>query len=182
MWRRPAVSRNTRSLPNVFRVGYARLGDLHGVALAHLKDRDAELFAHGLELLYRGGTVDVTGDEQRALALFFHERGELCAVCRLAGALQAHQHDHARALGGDVELLVLAAHELAQLLVYYLHDHLRRRQAFHDLRALGALGDALHKVLHDLVAHVRLEQGQAHLAHGLAYVQLRQAALAAEHF
>ena len=47
------------------------------------------------------------------------------------------------------------------------------------LRALGALRDALYKVLHDLVAHVRLEQGEAHLAHGLVDVRLGQAALAA---
>ena len=164
----------------LLRVGYAGLGYLHGVALAHLEDGDAQLLAHGLQLLYGRRAVHVAGHEQRALALLFHERRQLCAVRRLARALQADEHADARALRGDVELAVLAAHECTELLVDYLHDHLRRGQALHDLRALRALGDALYKVLDDLVAHVRLQQRKAHLAHGLVHVRLGQAALAPE--
>ena len=175
MCRRPA-----EVAAELLRVGYAGLGYLHGVALAHLEDGDAQLLAHGLQLLYGRRAVHVAGHEQRALALLFHERRQLCAVRRLARALQADEHADARALRGDVELAVLAAHECTELLVDYLDDHLRGREALEHLRALRALADALYKVLDDLVADVGLEQRQANLAHGLRNVLLRQASLAAE--
>ena len=67
-------------------------------SLPHLEDGQIELLADGLELLDRGGTVDVAGDEQRALALLAHEPGELRAVGGLARALQADEHHDARRL------------------------------------------------------------------------------------
>ncbi len=52
MWRRPAVSRKDEVAAELLRVGYAGLGYLHGVALAHLENGDAQLLAHGLQLLF----------------------------------------------------------------------------------------------------------------------------------
>ena len=161
-------------------MSYARPGDLYRIALSHLEHGYLQLRADGLQLLDGGGTVDVAGHEQRALALLLHQRGELGAVGGLAGALQTDEHDHARRLAGYVELLVVAAHQRAELLVDYLDDHLRGREALEHLRALRALADALYKVLDDFVADVGLEQRQANLAHGLRNVLLRQASLAAE--
>ena len=43
-------------------------GDLHRVPLPHLKHRHAGLFAHDLQLLDRGRTINITGYQQRTLA------------------------------------------------------------------------------------------------------------------
>ena len=185
MCRRPAVSRNTRSLPwprGVLRS--ACLAISTGSPWPYLKHGNAELCADDLELLDRGGTVHVARDEQRALALALaHERGELRAVRRFTGALQTDEHHDARRTSSAMlSFWLCAAHEGAQLLVDDLDDHLRRGEALEHVRADGALGDRFDKVLDDLVAHVGLEQRETHLAHGLLYVRLRQAALAAELF
>ena len=166
----------------LFRVLDAGLGDLDRVALPHLKHGNIELAADGLKLLDGRGTVHVARDEQRALALLAHEAGELGAVGRLARALQADEHDDARRLGADVQLLVLAAHEGGELFVDDLDDHLRGREALEHIRARGALGHFAHKVLDDLEVHVRLEQRELDLTHGLLDVGLREPALAAQAF
>ena len=118
----------------------------------------------------------------RPLALLAHEAGELGAVGRLARALQADEHDDARRLGADVQLLVLAAHEGGELFVDDLDDHLRGREALEHIRARGALGHFAHKVLDDLEVHVRLEQRELDLTHGLLHVGFREPALAAQAF
>ena len=159
------------------------LRDLRRVALTFLIYGKIELFADGFELIDRSGTVHVARDEQGTLVLALaHERGELCAVRGFAGALQADEHHDARGLRADAELLALAAHERAQLLVDDLDDHLRGGETLEHVRADGALADGFDKVLDDLVAHVGLEQRETHLAHRFLYVRLRQTALAAELF
>ena len=159
----------------------ALLGNLHGVDLAHLEDRDVQLAAHDLELFDGSGPVDVAGHEQRPLALLlFEQAGELGAVGGLAGALQADEHHDRRGAGRHLDALVVAAHELGELLVDDLDDHLGGVQAFEHVVADAALGHALDKFLDDLVADVRLQQRQADLAHGLLDVGLGQAALAAQ--
>ena len=85
-------------------------------------------------------------------------------------------------MGADVQLLVLAAHEGGELFVDDLDDHLRGREALEHIRARGALGHLAHKVLDDLEVHVRLEQRELDLTHGLLYIGLREPALAAQAF
>ena len=150
------------------------------MGLAHLEHGDVQLRAHGLQLLDGGGTVDVAGGQQRALALLAHVGGKLCAVGGLARALQTHQHHHAGGLGADVELLVLSAHQVAELLIDDLDDHLGRVQSLQHVGADGLLGDGLGELLDHLEADVGLQQGHAHLAHCLADVTLGQTALAAQ--
>ena len=156
------------------------LGDVHRIGLPHLKDGDVQLLAHGLQLLNGSGTVDVAGDQQRALALLAHKTGKLGAVGGFARALQTHQHHHTRGLGGDVQLLVLAAHELRQLFVDDLDDHLGGIERLQHVAADGPLGHGFGEVLDHLVADVRFQQRHTHLAHGLLYVPGAQAALAAQ--
>ena len=155
-------------------------GDVHRIGLSHLKDGNVQLLAHGLQLLDGSGTVDVAGDQQRAFALLAHETGEFGAVGGFARALQAHQHHHARGLGGDVQLLVLAAHELCQLFVDDLDDHLGGVECLQHIAADSPLGHRLGEVLDHLVADVRFQQRHTHLAHGLLHVPGAQAALAAQ--
>ena len=166
----------------LFGVLDARLGDVHGVNLPHLKHGDVELCAHGLQLLDSGGAVHVAGHEKRTLALLAHIAGQLCAVGGLARALQAHQHHHTGALGGDVQLLVLPSHEGAELLVDDLDDHLRGVQGLQHVGAHGPVGDLLGEVLDHLIADVGLQQRHTHLAHGLLHVAGGQPSLAAQAF
>ena len=100
----------------------------------------------------------------------------------IARALQAHQHDDCRAVGVDVDMLGIAAHELAKLLVDDLHDHLGRSQGFQNVGADAALGDGFGKILDHLIADVRFQQRHANLPHSLLYVRLFQASLAAQFF
>ena len=160
----------------------AGLGDRDRIALPHLEHGNIKLAADGLKLLDGSRTVHVARDEQRALALLAHEAGELGAVGRLARALQADEHDDARRMGADVQLLILAAHEGGELFVDDLDDHLRGREALEHIRPRRALGHLAHKVLDDLEVHVRLEQRELDLTHGLLDVGLREPALAAQAF
>ena len=159
-------------------MGHGGFGDVHGIGLAHLKDGDIQLFAHHLQLFDGGGTVDVAGHQQRPLALFLEQAGQLGAVGGLTGALQAHQHHHAGGSGADVQLLVFPAHEGAQLLIDDLDDHLGRGQSLQHVGPAGPLGDGLGEALDHFIADVRLQQGHTHLAHGFLHVRRGKAALA----
>ena len=158
------------------------LGNVHGVRLPHLEHGDVELRADSLKLLYGGGPVNVTRGEKRALALPAHVPGELCPVRRFARALKADEHNDAWRLGADIELLILPAHELAQLFIDYFNDHLRRGKRFKHVRARGALRHGLCKVLDCLIADVRLKKGKANLAHNFLHVRRGQPPLAAQLF
>ena len=153
------------------------LRDVHGVRLAHLEHGQIQLRADSLELSDGGRTVDVAGDQQRALAGLAHIGGELGAVGRFARALQADEHHDARRFRGDVDS---PAHERAQLFVDDLDDHLRGGEGFKDIGAAGALGHGPGKVLDDLIADIRLQKGHAHLAHRFLYVGGRETAFAAQ--
>ena len=158
------------------------LCDIDGICLPHLEHGDIQLRADGLQLLDSGGTVNVTGDEQRTFALLADVAGKLCAVRGLARALKADEHNDRGRLGTEVQLLVLAAHELAQLFVDDFYDHLRRRQRLQHLRAAGAFGDGFGEILYDLVAYVGLKQRHAHLAHRFLDVSRSESALTAQLF
>ena len=153
-------------------------GNIHGVGLPHLENGDIQLGAHGFQLLDGGGTVNVTGHQQRALALLAHIAGQLGTVGGLAGALQAHQHHHAGGFGADIQLLVLPAHEGAQLLIDDLDDHLGRGQSLQHVGPAGPVSDGLGEAFDHFIADVRLQKGHTHLAHGFLHVRRGKAALA----
>ncbi len=164
----------------LFCMGYGGLGDLHRAALPHLENRDIQLGAHGFKLFDRRGTVNVACGQKGALSLLFHICRQLRTVGGFTRALKAHEHADAGGFRGDIQLPVLAAHKGAQLLVDNLNHHLGRRQALQNIRPAGADGNGFYKIFDDLVAHVGLQQSQAHLAHCLFHVRLREAALAAQ--
>ena len=82
----------------ILRVFHALHGDIDRVDLTEIKDRDLRLSADDLELVDRGRTVNVTGDEQRMMTVLFELLCELGAVRRFTGALQAAEHDDGRGL------------------------------------------------------------------------------------
>ena len=155
---------------------------LHRVLGALLKNGNSQLFAADLQLLNGGGAVNIAGDQQRVLPLPLHKTRQLTAVGCLARALQAHQHDNRGAVGIDVDVLGIAAHELAQLFVDDLHDHLGRGEGFQNVGADTALGDGLCEILDHLVADIRLQKRHADLPHRLLHIRLLQAALAPQLF
>ena len=163
-------------------MGDRLFGDLHRVALPHLKDGDARLFPHDLELVDRRRAVDVAGDEQRALALVFKVQRQLGGMGGLTGALQAAHHDDRRGLAGKVQAGVFRAHQRGQLVVDDLDDHLRGREALEDLVPHRLGGDVGDELLGDLVVDVRLEQRETHLAHRLLDVALLEPPLVAHLF
>ncbi len=155
------------------------LGDLDRVDLTQGEDGDVQLLSHNLQLGDGGGAVHVAGHQQGPLAqLPFQVARQLGAVGGLTGALEAHHHDDRGALGGEMDLLIAAAHELGELFVDDLDDLLGGGEAFQHVRAHGPLGDFCYEVLDHAVADVCVQQGEADLLHGLPDVGLGNAPLA----
>ena len=153
-------------------------GDLHRVSLTLLEHRQIQLSAH-FQLFDGGGAVHVAGGKQGALLeLTAHQAAQLGGGSGLARALEAHHHHNRRSVVGHGDFGVCAAHEAGELLVDDLHHLLGGGEAVQHVASNGPLRDGGHKVLDHLVAHVRLQQGQADLPHGLPDIALRQAALA----
>ena len=163
----------------VLGVGQGVPGDLHRVDLPLGKHGDPQLFSHHLELGDGGGAVYVAGRQQRPFAhAVFEIARQLGAVGGLAGALEAHHHDHCGSGVGKGDLGVGAAHHLRQFFVDDLDDLLGGGQALQHIAAGDPLRHRGHKVLHHFIADVRLQQGHADLPHGLLHVGLRQPPLA----
>ena len=156
------------------------IGDLHRIGLSHLEHRDIQLRSHRLQLIDGGGTVDVTGHQQRVFPLLLHIGGKFRTVGGLTGTLQAHQHHKAGRLRGDVDLLVVRAHERHELFVDDLDDLLRRVEGFQHVRAHGPFRHVLGKVLDDFIADVRFQKCQTHFPHRFLDVGVGQPALASE--
>ncbi len=136
-------------------------------------DRHLERLAEGGQLVGGGGPVRVGRHEERSPAELDGVPGELGGRGRLARALEADEHDHGR-IALEVEGPVAGRQEGRELLVDDGHDLLAGRQALEDVRPDRPLTDPGDEIPDDLEVDVRLEQGEADLAHrgvdvGLAY-------------
>ena len=150
------------------------LGDVDRITLPHLKDGDAQLLSHDLQLVDGGGTEGIAGGQERPFAvLLFHEAGQFGAVSGLAGAVEAHHHDHRWGSGGEIELDAVAAHQGCQLFVDNLHDHLGGGQALQHVCTHGPFRDPGNKILYHLKADIGLQKSQPDLPHGLLHVCFR---------
>ena len=105
------------------------------------EDRYADPLAVDLELVDGVGALQVAGDQQRGLALLLEPQRELGGQRRLAGALEAGEHDDGRAGLGVAQPAGLAAEDRDELLVDDLDDLLGRVQRAADLLAAGPLLD-----------------------------------------
>ena len=163
------------------RVFDAGFRDLDGADLvSEREDRDPGRFADDLQLIDRGGTVDVAGDEQGIFPLAFHQFGDLGGVGRFARALKTRHHHHRRGFGRDLEFRGLASHQFDEFFVYDLDDLLRGKQTFEHFASDGSLGHLRDKVAHDFEVYVGFEQGALDLAHPLADVCFGQFSFIAE--
>src|SRR5439155_6031466 len=108
--------------------------------------------------------LQVSGNEQRRVALLFQPAAELACECRLAGTLQAgEQYDGWRVLR-EAEPPGLAAENVDELLVDDLDDLLRGVECLADLSAAGAVFDVADEVLDHRQRDVGFEQPDPALA------------------
>ena len=160
----------------IFRVRHCLAGNIHRIGGAHFKYRHPCTLPNHLQLRDSGRSVNVARHQQRTVALAFEHAGQLRRMSGFTGTLQtAHHHRAGRMVGGG-EADGLTAHKAGQLFVDDLDDHLGRRQAFHHLSAHRACGDCGGEILRHLVVDIRLQQRQAHLAHGLLDIGFGQLA------
>ena len=157
-------------------------GDRVADAVAGLgrEDGDADLVAVDLQLLDGVRALQVAGDQHRRLALLLQPQRELGRERRLAGTLQAGEHDDGRAGLGVAQPPGLAAEDGDELLVDDLDDLLGGVQRLADLLAPRALLDRRDEVLDHRQRDVGLEQGDPDLARGRVDVGLGEPALATE--
>src|SRR5438874_408192 len=154
--------------------------DAHRVGPILAVDGHLDLATELLELVDRGGSLEIRRDERRRAAFLAQEQGELRRGRRLAGALQPGEQDHGRQPAGEDELRAAGAHQRRQLLVHGLHDLLARRDALQHLLPERALAHLSNEVLHDLEVNISLKQGETDLAHGTRDRLLVELATAAE--
>ena len=157
--------------------GAARDGD-RPLAGDHRQHVDLGLYAEGCELFHGRRPAGIERGHQHALLVgHAQEAPELRGRRGLAGALQAHHEDGGRrARGGDADLGGLAAQHLDQVIVHDLDHLVAGRHALQHVGADGLLAHARDEVLDHRERHVRLEQGDAHVAQRGVHVRLAQRA------
>ena len=165
----------TRRIQGPFHDGHGIVRRLTG------HEAGAYLASHGFQLGDGGRTVHVHTDHHDLLLLTLDEpASELARRGGLARALQAGQQNHHRRLRPQVQGLIVAAHDLHQLVVDDLDQCLARLEAARHLLAHGTLAHVLNEALDHRQSHVGFQQGHAHAAQGVLDVVFRQAALAAQ--
>ena len=130
----------------------------------------SDAFAHDLELVDGRRTVDIAGDQQRALALLGLEvQRQFGGVRGLSGALQAAHEDDA-GLAFEIEACMLSAHEFGELFLRDFHEELTRSHGGEDLLADGLVLHPIGEALGDAVVHIRLDEGTADFLGGFGNV------------
>lgn len=142
---------------------------------------DADAFRQRFQLFDRRRAINVRGNHQHFLLLFFfQEFAELTDAGGFTGALQAcHQH-HRRRLGRQIQLGVDFAHRGDQLALDDLDELLPRRQALVDFMADRALFDAVDEVAHHRQRDVRFQQRHTHFTQGFLDILFGQPPAAAD--
>ncbi len=155
------------------RLGVGGRADLDRILAGEVEHGDVELLPQHLELLDRGRSLHVGGDQQRALPLALEPPRELGRGGRLAGALQPHHHHPRAPARGEGDGLPLEPQDLEQLVVARLHEQVARGEPV-DLSLVphpGAQGlpdrlllHAGEEALDDAQLDVGSQQGEPHLA------------------
>ena len=140
-------------------------------------NRHPDLFAKHFQLLYRGGTIDVTGYQQRVFPPFALQHvGQLAGEGGLTRSLKArHKNDGGTAL--DVDLGSTASHQDGQFIVHDLHHHLLRLHGVEHILPHRLLLDGLGELFGGLIVYVGIQQRAAYLFQGLGHVDLGNLAL-----
>ena len=133
------------------------------------------------QLLDRGRAIHVATDQQHLFLLLVAQQfGELAAGGGLARALQTGHQDHGGRHGGEIERVVVLAHQPGQFAMHHADQRLAGIQVADDFLAERGLLDLGDEFLDHRQRHVGFEQGHAHFAQGILDVALGQARLAAQ--
>src|SRR6266540_1316639 len=143
----------------------AVVDDRHRIRIVLAVNGNLNLPAELLELVDRGGSLKVGGDEPRLPSLLAQEQRKLGRSRCLPGPLQTREQDYGRRATRERKLRAACTHQRRELLVDGLHHLLARRQALQHLLAERALAHLRHELLHDLEVDVGLEQREPDLAH-----------------
>ena len=157
--------------------GFGRLGRGAGVRSEH---GDPGPLADDLQLGDSPGALEIAGHQQWGMALPLEPARQLAGQGGLTRPLQAGQHDHRGRGLGERQLAGLPAEDADELVVDDFDDLLGRVQCARDLRALGAVLDAVDEGPHHRQRDVGLKQCQADLPGGGVDVGVGQPAFAAQ--
>ncbi|MNW56373.1 hypothetical protein D3C74_340840 [compost metagenome] len=156
----------------------ARLALRALVARQRREDRHARALTHDRQLVDRVGALEVRGDEERRVPLLAQVQRELAREGRLAGALEAREHDDGRRVLRQAQAAALPAEDRHELLVDDLDDLLGRVERAGDLGRQGPGPDGTGEVLDDGYSDVSVEERAPDLTDRGVDVRLGETALA----
>ena len=153
-----------------------------GVGLAYFSFVEMRLDGVGddLELLARGGTIDVNRNQHGAMSALLEPVREFSRGGGLTGALQTRHENDGRRLRGELELGGVFAEDGDEFVANDLDDLLGGRERGHDFLAEGLLADVLDEFLDNVEVNVGFEQGHADFFERVADVLFGQGALSAK--
>ena len=163
-------------------IGNGVLGNLHRVFVpvlgVHLH---ADPFGQYFQLVDGRRTVHVAGYQEH-LAVFFglQVQGQFSGKSRLTGTLETGDQDHGR-FAFQIDLDSPAAHQLGELVLDDLDEHLPRIQGGMHPLADGAFLDPIGKFLGYLVVDVGIDQHPADFLGRLGDLDFTDAMVALDH-
>jgi hypothetical protein len=152
----------------------------NSIAKLRSKNRNADTFAYDLQLIDSVRALQVSGDEERLVALRFQMARKLAGERRLAGSLQTREQDHRRRRLRQPEATRLTTEDRDEFLVDDLDDLLTWVQRAGDLRAHRAFLDPTAELPNNRQRDVGFEQRDPDFADGLVDIGLGEPTLAAQ--
>ena len=143
---------------------------------------DVNLFGNHLELVARGGPIDVDGNEKRPMTAFLKPLGQLSGGRCLTRALKSDKHQDGRRLRREIDADVLAAKHLDQFIPHDLYNLLSGTEALHHLLADRFGFYRIGELLHNLEVHIGFEQRHANFFQRFVQVSFGKLALAPQIF
>ena len=157
------------------------LGDSHDVRRTAIGVHGhLELRAERLQLIDRGRTIHVRGDETGRFSLGFQLARQLGGSRRFSGALQADHHDDGGRHGAELQRLTTLAEHRGQLVVDDLDELLSGRNRAQLRDTDGLLLDPLEKFTGELKVDIGLEEDTTDFAESFLYVRFVEDATSAK--
>ena len=176
-WRRPAVSSRTTSWPSLAPAFIARRAMATALSPGTIGSTSTSACTPSAASCSMAAGRLVSSEAISTALLLAHaqEAAELGGGGGLAGALEAdHEDGGRRAGGGDADLGGRTAQHLDQAVVDDLDHLLAGRDALQHVRADRLLAHVRDEVLDHRERHVRLKQGDPHLAQRGVHIRLAE--------
>ena len=147
------------------------------------KEVNFQLLRQRAQLLDRRRAIHVATDQQHFfLVLVAQQFGEFAAGGGLARTLQTSHQDHGRRGDGEIERIVVLAHQPGEFAMHHANHGLPRVQVADDLLPERGLLDLSDEFLDDRQRDVGFEQRHAYFAQRILDVAFGQARLPAQGF